>query len=375
MADPRKPGFVPFGAPSGGVLVVFAEEGVRFGPRTRSILGSAARTGHPRRQDRPFHRQGGQRARYRGARGHQGCAAGRDRDRESRRPQASGPRKARRQRNGSHSVRRDRSDSLARTRRWGAQARCRRRCRTRRDAARLFVRPLQDQAQGGGRSAEQGARVARGRRRGGRAQGLGWSAGSRRRRDHRARPRQRAAEYPLSGRVRAPRERAAQARRRHRHPRREGDAQARHGRAARRWAGLRAREPHRRDALERRQEGNAAARLHRQGRVLRYWRHFDQAGRRHGRHERRHGGRGLRGRLDACAGRPQGQDQCNRRDRSRREHAGRKRAAPGRHRDLDVGPDHRDHQHRCRRPARACGRLSLHQHALQAEIHGRSRDA
>ena len=139
--------------------------------------------------------------------------------------------------------------------------------------------------------------------------------------------------------------------------------------------GSRAREPHRRHALERRQEGRGPARLHRQGRVLRYRRHLDQAGRQHGGHEGRHGGRGLRGRPDACARRPQGQGQRRRRDRPRREHAGRQRAAPRRHRHLDVGPDHRDHQHRRRRPARARRRGPLRQHALQAEIHDRSRDA
>ena len=41
MADARKPGFGPMAAPSGGVLVIFAGDNLRFGPRTRSILGSA----------------------------------------------------------------------------------------------------------------------------------------------------------------------------------------------------------------------------------------------------------------------------------------------------------------------------------------------
>jgi leucyl aminopeptidase len=41
MAESPKLGFVPLRAPTGGVLVVFADEGVRLGPRTRSILGSA----------------------------------------------------------------------------------------------------------------------------------------------------------------------------------------------------------------------------------------------------------------------------------------------------------------------------------------------
>ena len=39
-------------------------------------------------------------------------------------------------------------------------------------------------------------------------------------------------------------------------------------------------------------------------------------------------------------------------DRPRREHARRRRAAAGRHRHLDVGQDHRGHQHRRRGPPR-----------------------
>ncbi len=41
MADARKVGFGPIAAPGGGVLVVFADDNLRFGPRTRSVLGSA----------------------------------------------------------------------------------------------------------------------------------------------------------------------------------------------------------------------------------------------------------------------------------------------------------------------------------------------
>jgi len=41
MADARKLGFGPIAAPAGGVLVVFADDNVQFGPRTRSVLGSA----------------------------------------------------------------------------------------------------------------------------------------------------------------------------------------------------------------------------------------------------------------------------------------------------------------------------------------------
>ena len=70
---------------------------------------------------------------------------------------------------------------------------------------------------------------------------------------HRARSRQRAGQRALSGGVRPPRRRPEEARRRRRGARRQGDEEARHERAARRRPGLGAREPHRDHALERRQ--------------------------------------------------------------------------------------------------------------------------
>src|SRR5262245_49963673 len=42
MAEARKIAFGPLAAPAGGVLVVFADDSVHFGPKTRSILGEAA---------------------------------------------------------------------------------------------------------------------------------------------------------------------------------------------------------------------------------------------------------------------------------------------------------------------------------------------
>src|SRR5689334_3702201 len=42
MADTRKLSFGPIAAPASGVLIVFADDNLRFGPRTRSALGSAA---------------------------------------------------------------------------------------------------------------------------------------------------------------------------------------------------------------------------------------------------------------------------------------------------------------------------------------------
>src|SRR5687767_14130124 len=38
MADARKPGFVPFGASFKGVLILFCEEGLKFGPAARKAL-------------------------------------------------------------------------------------------------------------------------------------------------------------------------------------------------------------------------------------------------------------------------------------------------------------------------------------------------
>ncbi len=122
-------------------------------------------------------------------------------------------------------------------------------------------------------------------------------------------------------------------------------------------------------------KNEAPVAIHRQGRVLRHRRHFDQARGRHGRHEGRHGRRRLRGRPDACARGAQCAGQCDRRDRMRRKYAGRQCATSRRHRHIDVGPDHRDHQYRRRRPARSRRCALVHRQALQAEIHDRSRDA
>ena len=97
------------------------------------------------------------------------------------------------------------------------------------------------------------------------------------------------------------------------------------------WVSGRARrgQPDGRHALEWRQERRPAGRLRRQGRLLRYRRHFDQARRRHGGHEGRHGRRGLRGRTDAGARRAQGEGQRGRHHRSRREHADGSAQRPG----------------------------------------------
>ena len=100
-------------------------------------------------------------------------------------------------------------------------------------------------------------------------------------------------------------------------------------------------------------------RLRRQGRDLRHRRHLAQARRRHGRHEVGHGRRRRRRRRDDGARRAQGEGPRHRRLRPRREHARRQCAAPGRRRDVDVGPDDRGAQHRRRRAAGAVRRADL----------------
>jgi len=42
MSDALKLGFGPFAAPAKGVLIVFCDQGLKFGPATRKVLGSAA---------------------------------------------------------------------------------------------------------------------------------------------------------------------------------------------------------------------------------------------------------------------------------------------------------------------------------------------
>ena len=107
---------------------------------------------------------------------------------------------------------------------------------------------------------------------------------------------------------------------------------ARHELAAGGLAGLGPAAAARGHALERRRSGDGAGGLRRQGRGVRLGRHLDQARRRHGGHEGRHGRRRRRHRPHARAREPQGEGQCRRRHRPRREHAERHLDAPGRHR-------------------------------------------
>ena len=129
----------------------------------------------------------------------------------------------------------------------------------------------------------------------------------------------------------------SESRRRGRDPRREQDARARHERLARgrRKAACGRRASWSWSGAARTGAGSDrrnAARVYRQGRHVRYRRHLDQAGRRHGRHEMGHGGLRRGHRPDAAARRAQGQGQCGRRRRAGREHAVGHGAAAGRHR-------------------------------------------
>ena len=61
MTDALKLGFGNFVAPAksgpSGVLVVFCDDALKFGPATRKALALGRRTGRSRRQGRAIHRQ------------------------------------------------------------------------------------------------------------------------------------------------------------------------------------------------------------------------------------------------------------------------------------------------------------------------------
>ena len=117
-----------------------------------------------------------------------------------------------------------------------------------------------------------------------------------------------------------------------------------------------------------RRAGRAGARAGRQGHHLRHRRHLDQAGRRHGADEGRHGrrrrGRSARMRAIALLKAP---DPRHRRRADDREHARRPGDQAGRRPDRRQRQDGRGHQHRRRRPAdsrrRALVRAAARRHA------------
>ena len=155
MPAALKFGFTPFARPR-GVLVVFCEENLKFGPASQRALAPIGRFVAPGGRGGPLYRQKRLDPRYRGARRPRSAAAGRDRDRQGERAQAArissssaaspwarcrAPRRVRR--------------SLPNSRSGALKARASRRSGARRAAARLHVRPLQDQTQRRRRAAEQ----------------------------------------------------------------------------------------------------------------------------------------------------------------------------------------------------------------------------
>ena len=172
------------------------------------------------------------------------------------------------------------------------------------------------------------------------------------------RPGLRAGQRHLSGDAGGGSEEADRARRRGGGAGRHGDDEARHGRAARRRPGQRPRKPARDHAVERR--GGKEKPIAFVGKGVT----FDTGGisikPAAGMEDMKWdmaGSAAVIGLMHALAA-PQGQGQRGRHRRPGGEHAVGQRAAAGRHRHLDVGPDHRGDQHRRRRPPRA-GRRAL----------------
>ncbi len=282
MADALKLGFGPFAAPArigaSGVLVVFCDDGLKFGPATaRAIAPAAGLVARAAKAER-FTGKSGSALELVVPEGLKVSrlvviGVGKTKDLEQKDLlKLGGLAMGKLPVSASEATRvrglAGRRDEGRSGRRPGARHR----------AARLRLRPLQDQAQGRREAAGPAQRDGRGRRRRRRTQGLCGARSDQRRRADGARSRQRAGQCALPGGIRPPHGRSEEGRRRGRGARPQGDEETRHERAARRRPGLGAREPRRGDALERRQSRRGAGRLHRQGRVLRHRRHFDQAG-------------------------------------------------------------------------------------------------
>ena len=207
--------------------------------RNPARAGAGWRSGAPGGGGGPLHRQERHDARHRGAYGTQAAAARRGRDRQGQRAQAQGRGQARRHCHGQGAGGGRGGHDLCRVRLGRAQGRSGRRPGAGCTAARLYVRPLQDQAQRRRQSAEKGRGEFRLRQSGGGGKGLGQRAtaiadGVVIARDLVNEP----ANVLYPGRIRPPRLELEQARRRRRGARRRGDEEARHGRAARRRPGL-----------------------------------------------------------------------------------------------------------------------------------------
>ncbi len=197
MTDAVKVGFVPFSAAPRGILVVFCDDALQFGPATRKTLGTAVGLVKRAAETNQFKGKSAAALDILAPEGLKakrlivmgvGKLAG---DQGQRLSQTW--RLGRRQAAGRHGCR-DHRRRIARRRH---EARSGGSGGGGIEAARLQIRPLQDQEEGG-----RGGNLARrccdcGRRRGRGAKGVRAKRAYRRRRHHRARPRQRAAQRPV----------------------------------------------------------------------------------------------------------------------------------------------------------------------------------
>ena len=163
MADSRKLGFGPIAAPAGAFSWYSPTTEFDWGPR-RAAARVRRRSGGAGRQDRAVHGQERQRARHRGAGRAKATrliviGTGKADDRKPSDFVKLGGIVQGRVPSSATEV-----TVVLELGRRCREAGCRRRCRARRQHARLHVRPLQDQAQGRRRGPAQGAHDARRRR-------------------------------------------------------------------------------------------------------------------------------------------------------------------------------------------------------------------
>ena len=180
MPGVLKLGFAPFSTPAKGVLVLFCEEGLKFGSAARKALDPTG----------DLITRAAAADRFKGKNGsalNLVAPAGLDVSRlvivgvgKPRDLEAPGLREVGRHRGGQDSLLREGGDDHRRSARRRDQAGSGRRHRARRAAARLCVRALQDQAQGGRGTRRRGQAHHRGRERRAGREGVRRARGGRR---------------------------------------------------------------------------------------------------------------------------------------------------------------------------------------------------
>ena len=176
--------------PPKACLIVFCDDGLKFGPATRKALAPAGDlVARAAAADR-FTGKSGTALDIVAPAGLDLPRLDRHRGRQSHGSEVAGPREARRHRHGADSDERRGGHDLRRLAVRGDEGGSSRRCRARHPAARLCVRPLQDQAQGGRGAAGHGQAQPCGRKPGRGRTGMGCTRGRCRGRGDRARSRQ-----------------------------------------------------------------------------------------------------------------------------------------------------------------------------------------